>query len=162
MTTPERFDPWASIDFDALAGKLQDHMADLIHHVPPGEPQLHGNAFYAEALRRTITAGSSGLESHAQALRTVEMHAGVDRANRCAAERRCAELSAQLATAKGDALADAAESLRTMMNNKNITRPMGKFRIEGWLQAAMSLAGWARHERWITDRQEEKGEGRVS
>jgi hypothetical protein len=51
MTAPERFDSWASIDFDRLAGKLQDHMADLIHHVPPGEPQLHGSAFYAEALR---------------------------------------------------------------------------------------------------------------
>jgi hypothetical protein len=157
MIPPEHFDPWASIDFDALAGKLQDHMADLIHCVPPGEPQLRGNAFYAEALRRTITVGSSGLESHAQALRMVEMYTGVDRANREAAERHCAELSAQLATARGDALADAARELERMMNNQNITRPMGKFRVEGWLRAATSLAGWARHERRIADRQKDEG-----
>jgi hypothetical protein len=153
MSAPERFDPWASIDFDRLAVKLQDHMANLIHRVPPGDSSLHGTAFYAEALRRTVQDGSSGLESHAQALRTIEGHTVVDRLNREAAERRCAELSAQLATAKADALAEAAAELERIADNPNIARPMGRFRIEGWLRAAASLARWARHERKVADQQ---------
>jgi hypothetical protein len=86
----------------------------------------------------------------------VEGHTIIDRLNREATERRCAELEARIATAKADAFEEAAESLETMMRNHNVARPMGKLRVDGWLQAAKALTGWARSERRLADRQKAK------
>jgi hypothetical protein len=139
--------PWAGVDFHRLADKFQGYMADLIHHVPPGAPTLHGRDLHAEALRRTVTGGGSGLESSARRADLVKDHTIIDRAARESAERYAASLAAQLVTAKADALAEAATELERIANNPNVSVPMGKLRTEGWLRAASTIAGWAHRER---------------
>jgi hypothetical protein len=41
-----------------------------------------------------------------------------------------------------------------MMRNQNVTRPMGKFRVEGWLRAVSQVTWWARQERRLVDQQD--------
>jgi hypothetical protein len=140
-------DAWAGVDFHRLADTFQGHVNDLIHRVPPGESTLHGRDLHAEALRRTVTAPGSGLESSVQCSRRLASCTVIDRTARRSAEQHAADLAAQLSAARADALAGASSDLDRMMRNPNVTRPMGKFRVEGWLQAASTLAAWARQER---------------
>jgi hypothetical protein len=144
-------DHWAAVDFDGLARKLSDHMADLLHR-PDGEP-LHGHAFYAEALRRALRYGS-GLMPEAEARSTIESHTVVDRANREAAERRVAELLAEQATARAKFAAELAEELARLAGNENAVA--GKYRREGVAYAARHVLAVAEYEQRIASQQAAK------
>ena len=140
------FDPWAGVDFDQLASKLMAHETDLIHRTPQ-EQQLHGAAFYAEALRRTITSPTSGLVSIAEAKRTVEAHTVVDRANRASAEKRVAELQAERYSIRATTLDEIADELDRAANNPNVEKSL--YRRQGLQLAARMIRREATGERRV-------------
>jgi hypothetical protein len=133
-------DHWESVDFDAIAGRLSSAMADMLHRE---HSELHGDAFYAEALRRALRYGS-GLMPEAEARSTIESHTAVDRANRETAERRLAELLAEQATTRAKFAAELADDLARLAGNENAVT--GKYRREGVAQAARHVLGVAEYE----------------
>lgn len=131
------------IDWEKLASKYQDHMAHMIHHE---DTQLHGNAFYAEALRRTFgfrpphdhikhetVSESTGLTTVAYSDHLREAHTIIDRMNREEAEKKVTEMRAEVRRVYREARADVANHIRERCNDRRVP---SRFRREGVLLAA--------------------------
>jgi hypothetical protein len=125
-------------DWEALGGLLSGHMADMQHR---DKVDLHGNAFYGEAIRRLILDYRTGLITKAEADRAREQeHAtlafnakvGLERAD--AAQRQAADMWVKSEQRKRY---EAAQMLR------HTPGPAGKYRREGWDAAAELL--WPAH-----------------
>lgn len=137
-----------AVDWTALARRLQDEQAKMIHHE---DSQLRGNDFYAEALRRTFgysardgadgqrqlpyptISPSTGLVTTAEADHLRESHTIIDRLNREAAEKRVTELHQENKRVLRDAARDLAKLIRGWTTDRTVP---SKFRREGVLLAA--------------------------
>lgn len=128
----------SSVDWDQIADRLGAVMAQMLHH--DGQ-QLYGNAFYAEALRRTFSyepAGEDqrsrdrlgrgfGLQTEAYAKHLYDSSA-LDRMQREKAEEQVKGMRAEVRRVYAEARKDVAEYLREKCNERTVP---SRYRREG-------------------------------
>lgn len=140
-----------SVDLDGLARRMAEVMVDMLH-----KENFHGTdqVRYAEGLRRALAyhpAGDGsggralpydslgrgfGLTTQAEADHTRESHTIVDRLAREAAEKKVAEMRAEVARVYREARGDVADYLRSRCNERSVP---SKYRREGVAWAADML-----------------------
>jgi hypothetical protein len=136
MTTTEQ--ATATVDWDRIADRLQQVMADMIH-----KENYHGGAgFYAEALRRTlghdvafgrdIIRRGEGLTTEADAKHTYD-NGALERMQREQAEEKVKEARAETRRAYAEAGQDFADFLRAKCNERSVP---SKYRRDGVAWAA--------------------------
>lgn len=138
----------AAIDWLALARRLQDIQAQMIHHE---DVQRYGDEFYAEALRRTLGFSandgtdrgrvlpyetlnpSTGLTTLAEADHLRDSHTIIDRHRAEAAKKEAQEAREETRRVLRDAARDLAKLIRDWTNNRTVP---SVYRREGALMAA--------------------------
>jgi hypothetical protein len=135
------------IDWLRLANRLQVEITNLIHG--ENQPQLSGDAFYAEALRRALMFSSNDVEGQRQlpygtvrfpGLTTQDeadylrdSHTIIDRLNAERAREKVAAMRIELKRVYRDAARDLAKYVRDGCNERTVT---AKLRREGVMLAA--------------------------
>lgn len=135
-------------DWLALAARFNDVTARMIHdeHV-----DIHGNAFYAEALKRVFDTPASGLTSIAEARRTIDAHTSVDRIHREKAEIEAARLRAETNTVRARMCQEIADALEQAAGNENLEK--SRYRREGICIAARLVRAAGAREQRVADSQ---------
>jgi hypothetical protein len=137
----------SEIDWLQLAKRLQSEVVKLVHG--EGQPQLYGDEFYAEALRRALGFSSNdtegqrklpyetisfpGLTTQGQADHLREGCTVIDRLNAERAKEQVAEMRAEVRRVYRDAARDLAKHIRAGCNERTVT---AKLRREGVMLAA--------------------------
>lgn len=140
----------SAVGWATLARRLQSEMSRLVHHDPAGQ-QLHGDEFYAEALRRafgyrtndgadggrtlpydTVDEGT-GLTTLAYSDYLRESCTILDRLNAEAAKKEAKEAHDEARRVLRDSARDLAKLIRECTNERTVP---AKFRREGVLLAA--------------------------
>lgn len=136
-----------SVDWLRLAHQLQAEIAKLIHG--ENQPQLSGDEFYAEALRRAMsfspnnvegqrqlpygTVGFPGLTTQDEADYLRDSHTIIDRLNAERAREEVAAMRIEVRRVYRDAARDLAKYVRDGCNERTVT---AKLRREGVMLAA--------------------------
>ena len=137
MTTTDQPTTTTSVDWAAIANRLNEVKAQMVHH---DEVNLYGIDFEIEALRRTfghvpangnfrehLTHGY-GLTTDAYAKHLYSGSAVIDRLNLEKAEQQVAEMRAEVRRVYAEARKDIAASLREWCNERTVP---SRYRREG-------------------------------
>lgn len=141
MSDHENTDPWATVDWHALAKRHHQIQAGMLHGIN-GETksELYGADFDTEVLRKAITGyydvhGGSTLVPSAEAQRTAEKARATGEFELEQAQRVLHEAHQAATRDRRRDFQDLADSLRLTAHSAG-----GKYRTEGYLLACDRIA----------------------